>query len=144
MDTIRSNAFEFLHTSEHLECAVSVLHSEVLPSPATEDAAVQAVLIKNGTEFCDRIFQPYQLYLTLNDIDIDARRSDRPKRTDLLNGSLERSWTSSSALRSGRRSTNPSIHCEKTAIDGKNYNTNRTLHGYRNFTADRVKPSFST
>ncbi len=86
VDTYGSYAFAFLHTSKVPECAVSVLHNDVLPFYQERKLSVEAVLTDNGREFCGRDNHPYELYLALNDIEHRRTRIRTPK----TNGFIER------------------------------------------------------
>lgn len=86
VDTYGSYAFGFLHTSKIPECAVSVLHNDALPFYQQKSIPVQAILTDNGREFCGKDTHPYELYLSLNDI--EHRRTKI--RTPRTNGFIER------------------------------------------------------
>jgi transposase InsO family protein len=86
VDTYGSYAFGFLHTSKLPECAVAVLHNDVLPFYRRKGIAVSAVLTDNGREFCGTETHPYELYLALNDIEHRRTKVRRPQ----TNGFVER------------------------------------------------------
>lgn len=86
VDTYGSFAFGFLHTSKAPECAVAVLHNDVLPFYQDKGLTVEAILTDNGKEFCGRDTHPYQLYLALNDIEHRRTKIRNPK----TNGFVER------------------------------------------------------
>ena len=78
--------FGFLHTGKLPECAVAILHNDVLPFYRKHGLTVSAVLTDNGREFCGRDTHPYELYLALNDIEHRKTRVRRPQ----TNGFVER------------------------------------------------------
>lgn len=86
VDTYGSYAFGFLHTGKVPECAVAVLHNDVLPFYREKNLTVNAVLTDNGREFCGKETHPFELYLALNDI--EHRRTKI--RTPRTNGFIER------------------------------------------------------
>ncbi|WP_126427045.1 IS481 family transposase [Brevibacillus marinus] len=86
VDTYGSYAFGFLHTGKLPECAVAILHNDVLPFYRKHGLTVSAVLTDNGREFCGRDTHPYELYLALNDIEHRKTRVRRPQ----TNGFVER------------------------------------------------------
>jgi transposase InsO family protein len=86
VDTYGSYAFGFLHTGKLPECAVAVLHNDVLPFYRRKGIAVSAVLTDNGREFCGTDTHPYELYLALNDIEHRRTKVRRPQ----TNGFVER------------------------------------------------------
>ncbi len=86
VDTYGSYAFGFLHTGKLPECAVAILHNDVLPFYRKHGLTVFAVLTDNGREFCGRDTHPYELYLALNDIEHRKTRVRRPQ----TNGFVER------------------------------------------------------
>jgi len=54
---------------------VAVLHNDVLPFYRELGLDVQAVLTANGREYCGKDTHPYELYLAVNDNDIEHRRT---------------------------------------------------------------------
>jgi transposase InsO family protein len=86
VDTYGSYAFGFLHTGKLPECAVAVLHNDVLPFYRRKGLAVSAVLTDNGREFCGTDTHPYELYFALNDIEHRRTKVRRPQ----TNGFVER------------------------------------------------------
>jgi transposase InsO family protein/transposase-like protein len=86
VDTFGSYAFGFLHVSKQPEAAVAVLHNDVLPFYQDLELPVRAVLTDNGREFCGTETHPYELYLTLNEIEHRRTRV----RTPRTNGFVER------------------------------------------------------
>lgn len=86
VDTYGSFGFAFLHTSKRPECAVAVLHNDVLPFYKDRDLPVTAVLTDNGREFCGTPSHPYELYLALCDLEHRTTRVRRPQ----TNGFVER------------------------------------------------------
>lgn len=86
VDTYGSFAFAFLHTTKRPECAVAVVHNEVLPFYAAQDLPVTAILTDNGREFCGTETHPYELYLALCEIEHRRTKVRRPQ----TNGFVER------------------------------------------------------
>lgn len=86
VDTYGSYAFGFLHTGKLPECAVAILHNEVLPFYRDKGLLVTAVITDNGREFCGTQTHPFELYLALNDIEHRKTKVQRPQ----TNGFVER------------------------------------------------------
>lgn len=133
VDTFGSFAFGFLHTAKLPECAVAVLHNDVLPFYRDRGLTVQAVLTDNGTEFCGRESHPYELYLALNDI--DHRRTK--VRSPQTNGFVERfnRTVLDEFFRTAFRETfYESVDALQKDLDRwlEFYNTKRPHLGYRN------------
>lgn len=66
VDTYGSYAFGFLHTGKKPECAATLLHK------------VDAILTDNGRGFCGTENHPFELYLTLNDIEHRRTKVNSP------------------------------------------------------------------
>ena len=86
VDTYGSFGFGFLHTGKLAECAVAILHNDVLPQYKEWGIKVSAVLTDNGTEYRGKDTHPYELYLALNDIEHRRTKIGRPQ----TNGFVER------------------------------------------------------
>lgn len=86
VDTFGSYAFGRLYTAKLPECAAHLLHNDVLPFYRALGIPVSAVLTDNGKEFCGTENHPYELYLSLNDIEHRNTRVRRPQ----TNGFVER------------------------------------------------------
>jgi transposase InsO family protein len=86
VDTCSSYAFGFLHTTKRPEAAVAVLHNDVLPFYRGKKIPLGAILTDNGREFCGTESHPYELYLSLNDIEHRRTRVNTPR----TNGFVER------------------------------------------------------
>jgi len=86
VDTYSSYAFGFLHVGKLPECAVAVVHNDVLPFYRERGLRVEAILTDNGREYCGTDTHPYELYLALNDIEHRTTRVRRPQ----TNGFVER------------------------------------------------------
>lgn len=69
VDTYCSYAFGFLHTGKFPDCAVAVLHNEVLPFYKERRLAVSAILTNQSREYCGKENHHYELYLMLNEIE---------------------------------------------------------------------------
>lgn len=86
VDTYGSYAFAFLHPTKRPECAVSVLHNDALPFYREKGIEVSALLTDNGREYCGKETHPYEMYLSLNDIEHRRTKVGRPR----TNGFVER------------------------------------------------------
>ena len=86
VDTFGSYAFAFLHTTKLPECAVSVLINDAVPFYQDRGIKVNAVLTDNGREYCGRETHPFELYLSLNDIEHRRTKVRKPQ----TNGFVER------------------------------------------------------
>ena len=69
VDTYGSIAFGYLHTGKSPEHAVAILHKKVIPHYNGWGLEVEAVLTHNGGTYCGSPSHPYELYLTLTNID---------------------------------------------------------------------------
>jgi transposase InsO family protein len=86
VDTYGSYAFGYLHTGKRPEHAAAVLHNDVLPQYELWDLPVKTVLTDNGREYCGTDTHPFELYLSLNEIEHRKTRVKRPQS----NGFVER------------------------------------------------------
>ena len=86
VDTFSSYAFGYLHTSKQPEAAALVVHNDVMPFYQAHDLTIGAILTDNGREFCGTETHPYELYLSLNEI--EHRRTK--VRSPQTNGFIER------------------------------------------------------
>jgi transposase InsO family protein len=133
VDTYGSYAFGFLHTGKLPECAVAVLHNDVLPFYQERGLAVSAVLTDNGREFCGTETHPYELYLALTDIKHKRTKVRHPQ----TNGFVERFHRTAKeeffaiAL---RETFYESVEALQVDFDRWliHYNTERPHQGYRN------------
>ena len=133
VDTYGSYGFAFVHTSKRPECAVAVLHNDVLPFYAAEGLSVGAVLTDNGREYCGTEVHPYELYLSLCAIEHRRTRVGRPQ----TNGFVERFNRTilDEFLRTALRTT---IYTSTDALQADldvwlhDYNHERPHRGYRN------------
>lgn len=133
VDTFGSYAFGFLHTSKKPECAVAVLHNDVLPFYQERDLSIGAVLTDNGREFCGQPSHPYELYLALCDIEHRTTRVRRPQ----TNGFVERfhRTVKDEFLAEAFRTTfYESVEALQADFDRwlDHYNNERPHQGYRN------------
>ena len=133
VDTYSSFAFGFLHTSKQPEAAVAVLHNNALPFYEELGLEVTAVITDNGREFCGKDTHPYELYLSLNDIEHRTTRVRRPQ----TNGFVERfnRTVLDEFFRTAFRTKfYESVEALQTDLDLwlKHYNTERPHQGYRN------------
>lgn len=86
IDTFGSFAFGYLHTSKKPEHSAMILHNDVLPFYRKHRIPVKSILTDNGREYCGRETHPYEMYLSLNDIDHRRTKVRRPQ----TNGFVER------------------------------------------------------
>jgi len=133
VDTYGSYAFGFLHTGKLPECAVAVLHNDVLPFYEERNLTVNAILTDNGREYCGKETHPYELYLALNDIEHRKTKVRRPQ----TNGFVER--FNRTALdeffrTAFREKFYESVEALQEDFDKWliHYNTERPHRGYRN------------
>jgi transposase InsO family protein len=133
VDTYGSYAFGFLHTGKLPECAVAVLHNDVLPFYQERNIKVNAILTDNGREYCGKDTHPYELYLALNDIEHRKTKVGHPQ----TNGFVER--FNKTALDEFFRITfrekfYESVQSLQEDFDTwlLHYNTERPHRGYRN------------
>lgn len=69
IDTYNNYAFGFIHTGKLPDCAVAILHNDVLPFYRENNLPVKSILTDNGKEYCGSEKHHYELYLLLNDIE---------------------------------------------------------------------------
>jgi transposase InsO family protein len=69
VDTFGSFAFGFIHSGKLPDCAVAVLHNDVLPFYRERGLTVSAILTNNSREYSGKANHHYELYLMLNDIE---------------------------------------------------------------------------
>ena len=133
VDTCSSYAFGYLHTSKQPEAAALVVHNDVLPFYQAHDLTVGAILTDNGREFCGIETHPYELYLSLNEI--EHRRTK--VRSPQTNGFIERFNRTAldEFFRIAFRTTfYESVEVLQADFDQwlVTYNTERPHQGYRN------------
>ncbi|GIV58051.1 MAG: IS481 family transposase [Rhodothermaceae bacterium] len=133
VDTYSSYAFGFLHTSKQPEAAVSVVHHDVVPFYKKHKLSIGAILTDNGTEFCGTAEHPYELYLTLCEIEHRRTKVGRPQ----TNGFVERFHRTVKEEffeTETRRTLYTSVKQLQTDLDKwlDYYNRERTHQGYRN------------
>ncbi|MDM7993098.1 MAG: IS481 family transposase [Candidatus Fermentibacter sp.] len=133
VDTYGSYAFGFIHTGKLPECAVALLHNDVLPFYEDRDLDVGAILTDNGREFCGTDAHPYEVYLALNDIEHRRTKVRSPK----TNGFVERfnrTVLDEFFRKVFRESFYESTEALQADLDGwlVHYNTERPHRGYRN------------
>jgi transposase InsO family protein len=86
VDTYGSYAFGVLGTSKQPEWAVSVLYNDAFPFYGERAIPIGAVLTDNGKEFCGTETHPYELLLSLADIEHRRTKVNCPR----TNGFVER------------------------------------------------------
>jgi transposase InsO family protein len=69
VDTYNGFAFGFLHPGKLPDCAVAVLHNDVLPFYRQHNIQVKAIVTNNGRQYCGTAKHHYELYLMLNEIE---------------------------------------------------------------------------
>ena len=133
VDTYGSHAFGRLYVSKMPECAVEILHNDVIPQYQEWGIGIKAILTDNGGEYCGKENHPYELYLTLNDIEHRRTKVKSPR----TNGFVER--FNKTALNEFfrkvfREKFYESVEVLQKDFDGwlKHYNTERPHQGYRN------------
>ena len=133
VDTYGSYAFGFLHTSKVPECAVAVLHNDVLPFYQERGLAVEKILTDNGREFCGTDTHPYELYLALNDI-AHARTKVKHPYTNGFVERFHRTVKEEFFEMALRETFYESVEALQADLDRwlAHYNTERPHLGYRN------------
>jgi len=133
IDTYGSYAFGRLYISKVPECAVEIMHNDVLPQYQNWGLAIKALLTDNGTEYCGNENHPYELYLALNDIEHRRTKVKSPR----TNGFVER--FNKTALneffrKAFREKFYETVESLQKDFDEwlKYYNEERTHQGYRN------------
>ena len=115
------------------EHAVVILHNEVLPQYEDWGLEVAAILTDNGREYCGTDSPPYELYLSLNDIEHRKTQVRRPQ----TNGFVER-FNRTVLDEFLRQACRTKIYTSVAALQKdldvwlKYYNTERPHKGYRN------------
>jgi transposase InsO family protein len=69
VDTYGSLAFGFIHSSKLPDCAVALLHNDVIPFYKERGLDINAILTNNSREYSGKANHHYELYLMLNDIE---------------------------------------------------------------------------
>lgn len=133
VDTYGSYAFGFLYPGKLPECAVAVLHNDVLPFYREKGLKVSAILTDNGREYCGSESHPYELYLALNDIEHRKTQVRRPQ----TNGFVERfhrTVLDEFFRKAFREKFYTSVEELQEDLDRwlVHYNTERPHRGYRN------------
>ncbi len=86
VDTYSSYAFGFLHIGKSPDCAVAILHNDVIPFYKKLGVRIQTIITNNGREYCGTENHHFELYLILNEL-----RHQRIKlREHIINGFIER------------------------------------------------------
>jgi len=83
VDTYGSYGFGFLQTGKLPECAVAVLHNDVLPFYRSS-VSMSRPSTDNGREYCGKDTHPYELYLALNDIEHRRTKVGRPQTNGFM------------------------------------------------------------
>ncbi len=133
IDSYGSYAFGYLHVSKYPEHCVVPVHNEVLLFYKNKGLLVKAILTDNGREYCGPENHPYELYLSLNDIEHRKTKIRRPQS----NGFVERFNRTAldeffrPAFRKKHYAPVPKLQRDFD-IWLEHYNTQRTHQGYRN------------
>lgn len=133
VDTYGSYAFGFLHTTKTPEAAATVLVNDVLPFYEDQGLPVTSILTDNGKEFCGTETHPYELLLSLADIEHRTTKVKHP----WTNGFVERFHRTvlDEFFRQVFRTTYyESVEVLQVDLDRwmVEYNTERPHLGYRN------------
>lgn len=133
VDTYGSYAFGFLHTGKLPECAVAVVHNDVLPFYRDRGLTVSAILTDNGREFCGTEAHPYEIYLALNDIE-HRRTKVRHPQTNGFVERFNRTVLDEFFRRAFREKYYESVDALQADLDIwlAHYNNERPHRGYRN------------
>ena len=90
VDTFNSFTFGFLHLGKLPDCAVAILHNDVLPFYRQHNLQIQTIVTNNGREYCGTEKHHYELYLMLSEIEHrktklrDTRTNGFIKRFNLI------------------------------------------------------------
>jgi transposase InsO family protein len=133
VDTYGSYAFGFLHTGKKPECAATLLHNDVLPFYRDYNLPVSAILTDNGPEFCGTQNHPFELYLSLNDIE-HRRTKVRTPRTNGFVERFNRTILDEFFRITFRENYYETVDALQADLDVwlAHYNTERPHRGYRN------------
>jgi len=133
VDTYGSYAFGRLYISKVPECSVEILHNEVLGQYQEWQMPVKAVITDNGSEYCGKDTHPYELYLSLNDIEHRRTKVNRP-RTNGFVERFNRTALNEFFRKAFREKFYESVEILQKDFDEwlKYYNNERTHQGYRN------------
>jgi transposase InsO family protein len=85
VDTFSSYAFAYLHTGKLPMYGVMILHNDVLPFFREQKLPISIMLTDRGRLYCGQEKHPYELYLTIHQIDHQRTRARRH-----TNGFMER------------------------------------------------------
>jgi transposase InsO family protein len=133
VDTYGSYAFGRLYISKVPQCSVEILHNEVLPQYQEWGMPVKAVITDNGTEYCGKETHPYELYLSLNDIE-HRRTKVKSPRTNGFVERFNRTVLNEFFRTAFRKKFYESVESlqEDLNLWLNYYNNERTHQGYRN------------
>lgn len=112
---------------------MTVLHNDVLPQYETWGIKIKAILTDNGGEYCGKETHPYELYLSLNDIE-HRRTKVKSPRTNGFVERFNRTALDEFFRRAFREKFYESAESLQRDFDAwlKHYNTERPHQGYRN------------
>jgi transposase InsO family protein len=124
IDTYAKVAFAKLYDRKTPITAAEIRNDRVVPFYDEHGIRLSRMLTDRGTEFCGSQSHEYELYLAVEDVDHSRTKTKSPQ----TNGSCERfhapSWTSSTGLRSARRSIWQSTSCRPILTSGLSSTTN--------------------
>jgi transposase InsO family protein len=86
IDIYNSFTFGFLHPGKLPDCAVAVLHNDVLPFYRQYNLQIKTIVTNNGRQYCGTEKHHYELYLMLNEI----KHQKAELHDALINGFTER------------------------------------------------------
>jgi len=98
--------------------AAEILNDRVVPFYDEHGIGLSRMLTDRGTEFCGNQSHEYELYLAVEDIDHSRTMTKSPQTNGILSASIALSWTSSTGLRSARRSIWRSTSCRPISTSG--------------------------
>lgn len=134
IDSYSSYGFGFLHTTKQPEAAVAALHNEALPFYRKHRLEVGAILTDNlRGAFCGTPEHPYELYLSLCEIEHRRTRVARPQ-TNGFAERFQRTVQEEFFETAWRRKLYESVEALQADLDTwlLYYNRERPHQGYRN------------
>lgn len=133
VDTYGSYAFGRLYISKAPQCSVEILHNDVFPQYQAWGIPVKAMITDNGTEYCGKETHPYELYLSLNDVE-HRRTKVKSPRTNGFVERFNRTVLNEFFRIAFRKKFYESVESLQEDFDEwlNYYNNERTHQGYRN------------
>lgn len=133
IDTYSSFSFSFLHPGKLPDCAVALLHNDVLPFYNQCNLQIKVIVTSNGRQYCGTEKHHYELYLMLNEI--EHRRTElHDKFTNGFAERFHRIALDEFFRKSLQSKTYDSIEMLQSDFEKwlHYYNYERPHHGYRN------------